>query len=76
MLLAREDVMNTDHVGYIVGCNASIRNEYRRKVLLRETKDMWIAEHGAKFNKRTLHMVCVGQPIYKLESEPVKQGDR
>jgi len=65
-----------DHVGYIVGHCASIRNEYRRKVLLRETKTVWITEYGTKFNKRTLHMVCLGRPMYKLESEPVKQGDR
>lgn len=39
------------HVGYVIGCNSTMPKDYKRKVLLRETKTTWVTEHGSKYRK-------------------------
>jgi hypothetical protein len=40
------------HTGYIVGCDARTPRDWKRMVLLRETKKWWVAEDGTKWTKR------------------------
>jgi len=37
------------HIGVIVGADARTNPKYRRNVLLRKTKTMWITEGGSRF---------------------------
>jgi hypothetical protein len=58
------------HEGYIVGNDARTSKNYRRKVRLRQTKTLWIAEDGSRFNKKWLVNPGTNWPLYCLESEP------
>lgn len=39
------------HQGVLIGANACIPDNYRRKVLLRETKNFFVTKHGTKYHK-------------------------
>lgn len=58
-------------IGYIVGRDARVSDDYRRKVKLRETKTLYVSESGRRFKKSNLAAPGLW-PMYQLESEPVR----
>jgi len=68
--------MKFTHEGFIVGVDARTPNGYKSKVLLRETKTMWITSRGHRFSKRSGW--AVGSqvwPMYSLDLDSINQLD-
>jgi len=60
------------HEGYEEGCDARVPSAYRRKVMLRETKTMWISKDGRRFSKKHFGAVPGAWPMYRLNLSTVR----
>lgn len=65
--------MKFTHEGFIVGCDARTPKSFIKKSLTRETKTMWCADNGRRFNKRSLLAVGEEYPLYKLKAQPTRR---
>jgi len=61
--------MKFTHTAYEVGVDARTPNNYRRKVILRETKTMWISKDGRRYMKRRDGRVAGAWPMLMLDLE-------
>jgi hypothetical protein len=59
------------HVGYEIGVDARCTPNYRRLVLLRETKNHWIDDKGQKYRKPH-GMVDVKWPMYRIDPSTIQ----
>lgn len=55
------------HEGYEVGADSRTTANYRRKVILRETKTLWISADGRKYSKKHEGLVPGQWPMYQLD---------
>lgn len=56
---------------YEIGCDARVREGYKRKVKLRETKTMLIGEDGRRYGKNNGFRMFVDWPMYRLDGETI-----
>jgi hypothetical protein len=61
------------HTAYEVGVDARTTKNYRRKVLLRETKTMWISKDGRRYLKRSGGYTAGDWPMFKLDIETITE---
>ena len=61
------------HTAYEVGVDARTTKNYRRKVLLRETKTMWISKDGRRYMKRRDGYTAGDWPMFKLDIETITE---
>lgn len=59
------------HVGIIVGVDARVPRSYQEKILLRETKNFWVSQHGLKYRKSDGYRPG-SWPMYKLLLDSIK----
>lgn len=62
------------HIGTIKGNDARTPRDYKRTVLLRETKKFWIDRVGRKF-RRTDGSGMGTWPMYDLDLDSIKEID-
>ncbi len=62
------------HIGIIKGCDARTPRDYKRTVLLRETKKFWIDRAGRKFRKGNGYGMGPW-PMYDLDLDSIKEID-
>ena len=60
------------HIGYVTGCDSRICPEYRRKILLRETKYFWISKDGQRYCKKKFGRTPGDWPMYKIELDSIQ----
>jgi len=59
------------HIAYEKGCDNRTPDNYRRIVLVRETKNFWITAKGTKYKKS--HGVTLGNwPMYEIVLKSIK----
>ncbi len=58
------------HVGYEIGVDARCHPDYRRRVLLRETKNHWVDAHGNKYRK-AFGMSDVKWPMFRIDPNSI-----
>ncbi len=63
--------MEFTHTAYEVGVDARTPKNYRRKVLLCETKTMWISKDGRRYMKRSGGYTAGDLPMFKLDIETI-----
>lgn len=63
------NTMTFTHTAYEVGVDARTPKNYRRKVLLRETKTMWISKDGRRYMKQRDGCVAGDWPMLMLDLE-------
>ena len=62
------------HIGIVRGCDARTNPNWRRRVLLRETKRYWITNKGRRFHKTGFVGAGVGEwPLYRLIPESIEK---
>ena len=65
--------MRFTHTGYVIGCDSRTSPDYKRVVLLRETKTMFISKCGSRFSKKKNGRVFGIWPKYKLDLDSIVQ---
>jgi hypothetical protein len=60
------------HTGILRGYDARTPDNYRRKMLLRETKNFWVTQFGAKYRKDTGRGMG-DWPMYKLDLKTITE---
>jgi hypothetical protein len=66
------------HTGVVVGVDARVRRDFRRKVLLRETKTLWVSSGGSRYRKFADGRTSEDWPMYMLDLgsiEPIKKQE-
>ena len=61
------------HEGYEFGFDARMPDNYKRKVILRETKTLWISKCGKRYSKKRNGRVSGVWPLVYLELSTIKK---
>lgn len=63
------------HTGYIKGCDGRTPDNYQRKVKLRATKTMWIAEEGSRWRRDDGARIPRNTwPMYRLDIDTITES--
>ena len=60
------------HKGIVEGCDARTSDDYKAKILLRETKLFWITQYFVKYRKTTSRSLSPW-PLYRLNLDSIKK---
>ena len=64
-----------EYEGYEYGVDNRTMPNYKRKVMLRETKTMWISKCGRRYSKKNGGRVLGSWPMYYLDLNTVTKVD-
>ena len=60
------------HEGIVRGNDSRTPRDFQKRVLLRETKTLWVSEAGTKYRKKGGHMTNGDWPLLHLDLSTVR----